>query len=77
MTDALDPSRLSWAEPPDSIGPYRELLAAMVAADEPCPSPTCGVTVLGHLLIGLSPRLVDLVRAEDPTEPNFPGPAPA
>lgn len=48
--------------------PYRELLRLMIANDEPCPSPHCPVTNLGHLLLGVPPDLVDLVRAEDPEE---------
>lgn len=63
---------LGWAAPPDTIEPYRELLAAMVAADEACAVPACPVSALGHLLSGLPQRLVDLVRAEDPTQPGFP-----
>jgi hypothetical protein len=46
--------------------PYRDLLRAMIDADEPCQSPTCGLSILGHLLAGVPPHLVDLVRAEDP-----------
>lgn len=55
-------------EQADPTGPYRELLRFMIEADERCQSPTCGVTMLGHLLAGLPPHLVDLVRAEDPEE---------
>jgi hypothetical protein len=52
----------------DSPEPYRELLRLMIANDEPCPSPGCPVTDLGHLLVGVPEHLVDLVRAEDPQE---------
>lgn len=50
--------------------PYRELLRIMIAADEPCQSPQCPVTIMGHLLADAPPHLVDLVRAEDPDEPT-------
>jgi hypothetical protein len=45
---------------------YRELLRLMIAADGPCQSPTCRVTMLGHLIADVPPHLVELVRAEDP-----------
>lgn len=49
--------------------PYRELLRVMIAADGPCQSPTCGVTMLGHLIADAPPRLIELVRAEDFSQP--------
>lgn len=64
---------LEWTAPPDTIEPYRRLLGELVERDERCPSPMCPVTMLGHMLDGLPQELVDLVRAEDPSQPNFPG----
>jgi hypothetical protein len=45
---------------------YQELIKGMIANDEPCPSPTCGITMIGHLLDGLPDHLIDLVKHLDP-----------
>ena len=48
------------------VKPYRQLVQALIAADSPCPSPTCGVTMLGHLIASLTADQVELVRELDP-----------
>lgn len=53
---------------PTTTEPYRALLRHMIDNDEPCEIPMCRVTLLGHLLDGARPELVDLVRAEDPEQ---------
>lgn len=45
--------------------PYRKLIRHMIKNDGPCQGPTCGLSTMGHLLDGLRPELIDLVRAED------------
>lgn len=66
---------LAWTKPPASIQPYRELIRHMIENDEPCQSPHCGMSMLGHLIIGSDRKLIDLVRAEDPHQPSFPSEA--
>jgi hypothetical protein len=48
------------------VRPYRQLVQNLIAADEPCPGPTCKITMLGHLLASCPPELVDLVKELDP-----------
>lgn len=50
---------------------YRRLLIQMIQADEPCASPGCSVTNMGHLLVNVDPHLHYLVKECDPTQPEF------
>jgi hypothetical protein len=50
------------------VEPYRLLIQQLIAADEPCPSGLCRITMLGHLLARVDEPLVDLVKALDPSQ---------
>lgn len=63
---------LAWEQQPVTIEPYRMLLGLMVANDQPCRAPMCGVSMIRHLTGDVPPHLVDLIRAEDPDQPDFP-----
>jgi len=49
------------------VRPYRELVQALIAADEPCPAYNCSVSLLGHLIASLTADQVELVRELDPS----------
>jgi hypothetical protein len=53
------------AELPE-VQPYRQLIQALIAADEPCQGIGCHVTMLGHLLASCTPEQVEMVKALDP-----------
>lgn len=59
---------MGWADADDPAEPYRELVRAMLANDEPCTAPGCVVSLLGHLLPHGRPELVALVRELDETD---------
>ena len=49
-----------------TVDDYRQLIAELVKNDQACPGFGCGITNLGHLLLGIDETLIDLVKAEDP-----------
>lgn len=55
-------------EDPPEVRPYRELIQALIAADEPCHGLGCPRTLLGHLLATCTPEQVEMVRALDPNQ---------
>jgi uncharacterized protein YndB with AHSA1/START domain len=54
---------------PLEVEPYRELVQALIAADEPCMGVGCRKTMLGHLLASMTPEQVELIRELDPDQP--------
>jgi hypothetical protein len=48
------------------VRPYRQLVQHMIHEDQSCQSPACALSMMGHLLAGAAPELVDLVKALDP-----------
>lgn len=48
-----------------TVARYEALISGMIANDEPCGSPICSLTMMGHLLDGLPDELIDLVKALD------------
>lgn len=51
----------------------KRLIRGMIANDDPCPSPFCDVSMMGHLLAGLDDELIELVKSQDKSQPEYEG----
>ena len=54
---------------PLEVKPYRELVQALIAADEACGSPGCRLSMLGHLMDALTVEQRSIIRALNPDDP--------
>jgi hypothetical protein len=48
--------------------PYRAIIEYMIENDERCGSPSCPLTMMGHLITGLPPELMDMIKEVDPSQ---------
>lgn len=48
--------------------PYRRIIEHMIKNDERCGSPSCPLSMMGHLITGLPLELMDLIKELDPTQ---------
>lgn len=46
---------------------YRSIIEHMIEMDEGCSSPGCPLTMMGHLITGLRPEAIDLIKELDHT----------